>query len=288
MIGHSVISRLPSQWIRRPRRGVSQAPTMTPSAFETWFEAMIRGRSAGIASSAPLILHPGEAARDRARERRRSPRMNQLASLRSAVIGRGRSRLGGRAHHVARSHGDLAGLPDRGHDRRHGLLEGIAVGHDVDRVGGRTKRRHGPIPVEVVTPAQLGEDGGRLGPGRVEAALLRSPSGAFLGRRVEEDLEAGVGQDDRADVPAGHHDPAAAGDRPLALEERRAQLADPGYLADRPIDLGAMDLLGDVDAIDQDAGQAALVIGGQLDLADEGDEGRLDRPGRSPAGGRAR
>ena len=51
-IGHSNISRLPSQWMRRPSRGVSQPPTMTASAFERWFAARITGPSRGIARGA--------------------------------------------------------------------------------------------------------------------------------------------------------------------------------------------------------------------------------------------
>ena len=52
-IGQSNISFLPSQWIRRPSRGVSHAPRITGSAFEMWLAARITGPDVGIAAVGP-------------------------------------------------------------------------------------------------------------------------------------------------------------------------------------------------------------------------------------------
>ena len=41
---------------------------------------------------------------------------------------------------------------------------------------------------------------------------LGAPARPLLDRGVEEDLEVGVGQDDRADVATGHHDAALGGE----------------------------------------------------------------------------
>ena len=80
------------------------------------------------------------------------------------------------------------------------------------------------------------------GPVGVEAAFLRAPPGTLLGRRVEEDLEVGVGQHDRADVAAGHDDPAGGREVALALEERRPQLRDGRDGGHRGIDHGSADV----------------------------------------------
>ena len=104
-------------------------------------------------------------------------------------------------------------------------------------------------------------------------ALLGSAPGPLLDRRVEEDLQVGVGQDDRPDVAPGHDDPAGLrGQRPLALEERRPQLRDPRHGRDRLVDARRVDVAGDVDAVDGHVGQPAVLVGDELDLGDERDE----------------
>jgi len=59
-LGQSNISFLPSQWIRRPSRGVRNAPINTASAFEMWFAARMTAPSFGIAFASPLDPHPRE------------------------------------------------------------------------------------------------------------------------------------------------------------------------------------------------------------------------------------
>ena len=121
-----------------------------------------------------------------------------------------------------------------------------------------------------------------------DAALLGPTPGPLLGRGVDEDLQVGVGQDDGPDVASGHDDPARVGQSALPGEERRADLRDPGHLADAPVDDRAADLVGHVATVDEDAGQATLGVGGQLDLVDERDEDRRVAQTRRRAGGRAR
>ena len=123
---------------------------------------------------------------------------------------------------------------------------------------------------------------------RREAALLGAPPGPLLGGGVEEDLQVGVGQDDRPDVAAGHYDPAAISQRPLAGEQRRTNLGHARQLADRSIDLGTTHLLGHVDAVDEDPRQPTALVRRQLDLVDERHEREPGRRGRRRGAARCR
>ena len=69
------------------------------------------------------------------------------------------------------------------------------------------------VRVESIAPAERLEDRLALRSVRIEAALLGPAPGALLDRGVEVHLEVRVGQHDRADVAAGHHDPAVARER---------------------------------------------------------------------------
>ena len=96
---------------------------------------------------------------------------------------------------------------------------------------GRRRRPRAAAPRRGCGPAssrraQLLADDLGLVAVRVQAALGDPPVGPLLHGRVEEDLEARVGQDDGADVPAGHDDPAVRRQRALALEQRRPDLGD--------------------------------------------------------------
>ena len=103
------------------------------------------------------------------------------------------------------------------------------------------------LRVQLVAPAQLGEDPARLLAVRIELALLGPPPGPLLDRGVEEELQVGVGQDDRPDVAAGHDDPARLrGEGPLPLEQGRAELGDPADGRDRVVDARGVDLVGHV------------------------------------------
>ena len=125
----------------------------------------------------------------------------------------------------------------------------------------------------------------RLGAVRVEAALLGPPAGPLLDRRLEEDLEVRIGQHDGPDVAAGHHDPAARGELALTLEQGEAQLRDRGDRRDRRIDRRLVDVVGVVDAVDQDAGEPALGVGRQLDLVGEAAHRVRVRGGHAPGEG---
>ena len=71
----------------------------------------------------------------------------------------------------------VADRPDHGLD---GLLEAVPVGRDDPGVGRDTQRRHRARRVEPIAAPQRLEDGDRLGPVGIEAALLGAPAGALL------------------------------------------------------------------------------------------------------------
>ena len=102
-------------------------------------------------------------------------------------------------------------------------------------------------------------------PSGAMAPLRRAPAGPLLHRRVEVELQVGVGQHDRADVAAGHDDPAGRCDPPLPLEEGRPHLGQSGDLGDALVDGRRVHLRRDVDAVDEDAVQPALRVGRELD-----------------------
>ena len=120
---------------------------------------------------------------------------------------------------------------------------------------------------------------------RVQAALLGPPSSPLLRRGVEIQLEVGVRQDVRADVSPGHHDPAGIGERPLTRHERRAHRRHGRELAHPLVDLGRMDRIGDVLAVEPDAAIAAMHVRDQVDAVEVRDERRrvLGSNGRARA-----
>ena len=170
------------------------------------------------------------------------------------------SRLGGAAR---------LGVADRVDDGVDGVLESVAVGRDDPGVRRGPQRRDGPRGVQLVAPPESVEDALRLRAVRVEAALLGPAAGPLLDRRLEEDLEVGIGQHDGPDVAAGHHDAAARGELALPLEQREAQLRDRRDRRDGGVDRRVVDIVGVVDAVDQDAGEPALGVRRQLDLVGE-------------------
>src|SRR3954470_15612495 len=119
---------------------------------------------------------------------------------------------------VGASRGSVADGVD---DSLDGVLEAVAVRRDDPCVRGCSERRHRAGRWEGVAPAQRLEDRLRIGTVWVEPALFGSTAGTLLCRGVEEDLEVGVGQDDRPDVAAGHHDPTRRSEVALALQEGR-------------------------------------------------------------------
>ena len=137
-----------------------------------------------------------------------------------------------------------------------------------------------PAAVQLVAPAQLGEDVARLLAVRIEPALLGPPPGPLLDRRVEEELQVGVGQDHGPDVAAGHDDPAGLRrEGPLPLEQGRTELGDPAHGRDRLVDARGVDLVGHVAAVDRHVGQPPVRVGDQLDLGDERDQRARIRAG---------
>ena len=130
-------------------------------------------------------------------------------------------------------------------DRGDRVLEPVAVGEMIRASGGRPERRD----VRLRSSSSRRRSSSRIsrasGPSGPEAALLGPPPGPLLDRRVEEDLEVGVGQDDRPDVAAGHDDRRRRrGQVALALEQRRAELRHGRDGRHRLVDGGPVDLVG--------------------------------------------
>ena len=105
----------------------------------------------------------------------------------------------------------------------------------------------------------------------------RPAPGPLLDRRVEEDLQVGVRQDDRPDVAPGHDDPARLGGQgPLEREQRGAQLRDARHGRHRLVDARRVDVGGHVRAVDGHVGQPAVRVRHERDLRNERDErGRI-------------
>ena len=66
--------------------------------------------------------------------------------------------------------------------------------------------------------------------------------------------------------------PPVGGQVALPSEERRPQLRHRRDRRDRCVDVGSADIVGVIDLIDQHAPKPAVVVGGELDLVDEGRE----------------
>ena len=120
---------------------------------------------------------------------------------------------------------------------------------------GRAERGDGALRVDLVAAAEVLKHhllGYRCS---VADELGVAAARALLGRGVEIDLEVGVGQDDGADIAAGHHDRVLAGEVALLAHERLADAGDPRDERDVLLDLGGAQAIGDVDAVDGDAGR---------------------------------
>ena len=164
------------------------------------------------------------------------------------------------------------GVPDRADDRGHGLLELVAVRRDDPGVRCDPERRDLTRGVQVIAPAQRLEDRrGRRALG-VEAAFLGAAPGSLGHRRVQVDLEVGVGQHDRADVATGHHDPATGGEVALALQQRRPHLRDRGDGGDGRIDRRRAHIGRVIDPVHQHAGQTPVRVARELDFVHQPDE----------------
>ena len=100
----------------------------------------------------------------------------------------------------------IADGTDHGIDR---VLEPVPVGRDDPGVTGDAQWGHGAGRVELIAPPEGLQDGHRLRAVGFECPLLRPAPGTFLDGRVQVDLEIRVREHDRADVSAGHDDPAA-------------------------------------------------------------------------------
>ena len=104
-------------------------------------------------------------------------------------------------------------------------------------------------------PGPVGHAQGRRRPGAVEPvtagqgvrALLRPAPGPLVGGGGEVDLDVGVGEDHRADVPAlDHPAPPLGHPLPLALHQHRPHRRVGRHRRHRPAHLGAADGLGHV------------------------------------------
>ena len=126
--------------------------------------------------------------------------------------------------------------------------------------------------IEPIAAAQRVEDGRRGRTVRIQAALLGASAGTLADRGVQVQLQVGVGQDDRADVATGHHDPAAPGQVALALEQGRPDLGHGRDRGHRRVDGRIADVGRVIDAIDEHAGEAPVAVRGELDVVDERDE----------------
>src|SRR5450759_5043225 len=182
------------------------------------------------------------------------------------------------------------GLADGANDGRDRIVEGDAIGIDDDRIGGAPKRRGFTTRVDGVATLQVFEYSDRLGAVRCELALRGPPPRPLLDRGGEVDLHVGVGQDNRADVAAGHDDRAFSGDAAWASYQSRSQLRHLGVVRNDPVDGRKMHLVGHVEAARPDVAQAAAIVGCEFHFVGEGDEGlslvRRDSPlARQPGHG---
>ena len=147
--------------------------------------------------------------------------------------------------------------------------------------GGGPQRGDGPRGVQLVAPPESVEDALRLRAMGVDATLLGPAAGTLLHGRLEEDLEVRIGEHHGPDVAAGHHDPAGRGELALPFQQGEAQFRDRGDRRDGGIDRRVVDIVGVVDAIDQDASNTFCIsFGGLLDhrevdaLAADGEQAR--------------
>ena len=224
--GQSNSSFLPSQWIRRPSVGVSHAPSTTGSKFEAWLDGDDHRAVARDLVDGPLDPDPRHGAGEDPGAERHGPDERRRRALDGLGGGRAvRGGLGTSGRHLV------------GHRRASTSRIALVTASTVSskRLPSVTMIR-ASSPAAAAPPRRFRSSSSR----RRRAARMSSASGPsgsrprssvrrrgpLLDRRVEEDLEVGVGQDDGPDVAAGHDDPA--GPRPCPAGARAARSGAPG------------------------------------------------------------
>src|SRR4051812_26707275 len=217
------------------------APVITPSRLEMWLTARITGPVRGMcsrpsrrtlatdrapirATSAVIRTSIVWSLSSRYAASRTALDLGRAGLRRSAVIAlelrpSSGARLGGRPvspgrRGVSRSRRAARCGVDRSDHEVHRLAERVAVGADVDGIGGRSQWRDRTVAILVVACAQLLTDLAGVVAVGVKASLRDPAIRALVDRGVEEHLEVRVGEHDGADIPAGEHDPARRRDRP--------------------------------------------------------------------------
>ena len=188
--------------------GISHEPSTIASRFEAWLAARMSGPSRGISSIAPSTV-----IRLIARPKIRPPNVSvEMSGVIELSIGSrswpgrrscaGAARLGSAARRASASRIALTTASTVSSKRLPSVemirASAAARSGATARVESSSSRRRSASRMAV-----------GLGAVRVEPALLGPAAGPLLDRRLEEDLEVGVGQHDRPDVAAGHDDPAA-------------------------------------------------------------------------------
>ena len=107
------------------------------------------------------------------------------------------------------------------------------------------------------------------------SARRRARSSTEASRKI---LRSACGQHDRPDVAPGDDDPAVRGERALDRQEGRPHVRGPGHVRDVLVHELAVDVLGDVAAVDDHPVEPALRVRGEPDLRDERDEAGRRRP----------
>ena len=156
---------------------------------------------------------------------------------------------------------------------------------------GDHERRRGPGAVDGIATRQLLADMPFAGAAGLEATLRRAPAGPFVERDLEVQLQVRVRQHDAADVPTGEDDAAVrvgAADVALDPQQCRADLGHLGHGAHDPVDLGRMQGVRDVGALDQQPADASVAVIDQLEGRDERHQAghviRFDAPVRGQPG----
>src|SRR5450759_1825572 len=258
--GQRRASALPNQPIGRPSAGTTYASSSIPSALEQWLQMIRTGPDCGMFSSPSTVTRVVQAA----------------ATRRIAPVARGKngSFLPSTAISSSLSlRHPAGGLPDRVDDGPDRLLEAVAVGVDDERVRRRPKRGDLAVGIDGVAMPKVGQDLIRLG--RVGRLALHRPAlGALLGRGIQEYLDRRVRQDRGPDIAAGHDDAATGGDIPLARNEGRTQLRNPGVVRNGPIHARLTNLGRDVPATGVNVAQSSTCVGHEPHLGDERHERR--------------
>ena len=135
------------------------------------------------------------------------------------------------------------------------------------------ERRDGAASILGVPGPELLTDQLCLLAGRVQVALGDPAARTLVDRGIEEQLESGIRQDDRPDIPPGHDDAAVRHQQPLALQERLPDLRHLGHDGHRSIDGIRPDVARRIRAIQQHARQTAGPVVSQADPRGERHQG---------------